>query len=147
MTENEISYKVIGAIYKVYNELGPGLLESVYEAALCYQLRKDGLRVESQVKLDVMYDGKVLPVDFRLDILVEDKVIIELKSVAEMKDVFHKQLLTYLRVAKKHLGILVNFTTTDIPYHNDCCTDTAYNHRNRCMGNEEKKVDYRQKSV
>ena len=59
MTENEISYKVIGAIYKVYNELGPGLLESVYEAALCYQLRKDGLRVESQVKLDVMYDGKL----------------------------------------------------------------------------------------
>ena len=103
MTENEISYKIIGAIYKVYNELGPGLLESVYEAALCYQLRKDGLRVENQVKLDVMYDGKVLPVDFRLDILVEDKVIVELKSVAEMKDVFHKQLLTYLRVAKKHL--------------------------------------------
>ena len=61
-----------------------------------------------------MHDGKVLPVDFRLDILVEDKVIIELKSVAEMKDVFHKQLLTYLRVAKKHLGILVNFSTTDI---------------------------------
>ena len=100
MTENEISYKIIGAIYKVYNELGPGLLESVYEAALCYQLRKDGLRVENQVKLDVMYDGKVLPVDFRLDILVEDKVIVELKSVTEMKDVFHKQLLTYLRVAK-----------------------------------------------
>ena len=116
MTENEISYKVIGAIYKVYNELGSGLLESVYEAALCYQLRKDGLRVESQVKLDVMYDGKALPVDFRLDILVEDKVIIELKSVAEMKDVFHKQLLTYLRVSKKHLGILVNFTTTDIQH-------------------------------
>ena len=114
MTENEISYKIIGAIYKVYNELGPGLLESVYEAALCYQLRKDGLRVENQVKLDVMYDGKVLPVDFRLDILVEDKVIVELKSVTEMKDVFHKQLLTYLRVAKKHLGILVNFSTTDI---------------------------------
>ncbi len=99
MTENEISYKIIGAIYKVYNELGPGLLESVYEAALCYQLRKDGLRVENQVKLDVMYDGKVLPVDFRLDILVEDKVIVELKSVAEMKDV---------------LGVLVNFSTTDI---------------------------------
>lgn len=94
--------------------MGPGLLESVYEAALCYQLRKDGLRVENQVKLDVMYDGKVLPVDFRLDILVEDKVIVELKSVAEMKDVFQKQLLTYLRVAKKHLGILVNFSTTDI---------------------------------
>ena len=75
MTENEISYQVIGAIYKVYNELGPGLLESVYEAALCYQLRKDGLKVENQVKLPVMYDGHVLPVDLRLDVLVEDKVI------------------------------------------------------------------------
>ena len=68
MTENEISYKIIGAIYKVYNELGPGLLESVYEAALCYQLRKDGLRVENQVKLDVMYDGKVLPVSVRIQL-------------------------------------------------------------------------------
>ena len=106
--------RLLELFIKVYNELGPGLLESVYEATLCYQLRKDGLRVESQVKLDVMYDGKVLPVDFRLDILVEDKVIVELKSVAEMKDIFHKQLLTYLRVAKKHLGILVNFSTTDI---------------------------------
>ena len=114
MTENEISYKIIGAIYKVYNQLGPGLLESVYEAALCYQLRKDGLKVDSQVKFDVVYDGQVLPVDFRLDILVEDKVVIELKSVSEMKDVFHKQLLTYLRISKKHLGILVNFTTSDI---------------------------------
>ena len=86
MTENEISYKVIGAIYKVYNELGPGLLESVYEAALCYQLRKDGLKVENQVKLSVIYDGHVLPVDLRLDVLVEDKVIVELKSVTEMID-------------------------------------------------------------
>ena len=114
MTENEISYKIIGAIYKVYNELGPGLLESVYEAALCYQLRKDGLKVENQVKLDVVYDGQILPVDFRLDILVENTVVIELKSVSEMKDIFHKQLLTYLRISKKHLGILVNFTTGDI---------------------------------
>ena len=84
MTENEISYKVIGAIYKVYNELGPGLLESVYEAALCYQLRKDGLRVESQVKLDVMYDGKVLPVDFRLDILVEELIDVAAGAVLEL---------------------------------------------------------------
>lgn len=114
MTENELSYKIIGAIYKVYNELGPGLLESIYEAALCYQLRKDGLKVDSQVKLNVCYDGHVLPVDFRLDILVEDRIIIELKSVLEMKDVFHKQLLSYLRLSNKHLGILVNFTTNDI---------------------------------
>ena len=114
MTENEISYKVIGAIYKVYNELGPGLLESVYEAALCYQLRKDGLKVENQVKLPVMYDGHVLPVDLRLDVLVQDKVIVELKSVAEMKAVYGKQLLTYLKISHLKLGLLVNFDTSDI---------------------------------
>ena len=114
MTENEISYKVIGAIYKVYNELGPGLLESVYEAALCYQLRKDGLKVENQVKLPVVYDGHVLPVDLRLDVLVEDKVIVELKSVAEMKAVYGKQLLTYLKLSHLKLGLLVNFDTSDI---------------------------------
>lgn len=74
MTESELTYKIRGAIYNV---LGPGLLESVYEAALCYELRKQGLHVENQVKLDVIYDGQVLPVDFRLDILVEDTVIIE----------------------------------------------------------------------
>ena len=114
MTENEISYKVIGAIYKVYNELGPGLLESVYEAALCYQLRKDGLRVENQVKLSVIYDGHVLPVDLRLDVLVEDKVIVELKSVTEMKAVYVKQILTYLKISHLKLGLLVNFDTSDI---------------------------------
>ena len=114
MTENEISYIIRGAIYKVYNELGPGLLESIYEAALCYQLRKDGLQIASQVPLKVSYDGKTLPIDYRLDILVEDKVIIEIKSVEEMKDLFHKQLLTYMRIAKVRLGILVNFNTGDI---------------------------------
>ncbi len=114
MTETEITYKIRGAIYNVYNALGPGLLESVYEAALCYELRKQGLLVESQAKLDVVYDGRVLPVDFRLDILVEGTVIVELKSVEEIKPVHHKQLLTYLRIAQKHIGILVNFNTNDI---------------------------------
>ena len=114
MNENEISFKIIGAIYKVYNNLGPGLLESIYEAALCYQLRKDGLQVERQVKLNVYYDGLLLPVDYRLDILVERTVIIELKSVIELLPVHHKQLLTYLRISKKHLGILVNFSSSDI---------------------------------
>lgn len=114
MTDNEITYKIRGAIYKVYNAFGPGLLESVYEAALCHQLRKEGLTVENQVKLDVVYDGVVLPVDFRLDILVEKSVIIELKSVEELKPVHHKQLMTYLRIAKKHVGILVNFNTDRI---------------------------------
>ena len=89
-------------------------MESIYEAALCYQLRKDGLHIASQVPLKVLYDGKTLPIDYRLDILVEDKVIIEIKSVEEMKDLFHKQLLTYMRIAKVRLGILVNFNTGDI---------------------------------
>ena len=114
MTENEISYIIRGAIYKVYNELGLGLLESIYEAALCYQLKKDGLRIDSQVPLKVYYDGKLLPVDYRLDILVEDKVIIEIKSVEEMKKLFHKQLLTYMRIANVKLGILANFNTDNI---------------------------------
>ena len=114
MTENEISYIIRGAIYKVYNELGPGLLESIYEAARCYQLRKNGLHIASQVPLKVSYDGNTLPIDYRLDILVEDKVIIEIKSVEEMKALFHKQLLTYMRIAKVRLGILVNFNTGDI---------------------------------
>lgn len=114
MNENDITYKIRGAIFKVYNELGPGLLESVYEAALLYQLRKDGLHVQNQKKLDVYYDGHLLPVDFRLDILVEDMVIIELKSVEMLKDVHKKQLLTYLKISGKKVGLLVNFNTSDI---------------------------------
>lgn len=114
MKENEITYKIRGAIFKVYNTLGPGLLESVYEAALCCQLREDGLSVERQVKIDVIYNGSLLPVDYRIDILVENSVIIELKSVDELKPVHHKQLLTYLRLAKKHIGFLVNFNTADM---------------------------------
>ena len=114
MTENEISYKIRGAIFKVYKELGPGLLESIYEAALCYQLTKDGLSVQKQVPVKVVYDGVVLPVDYRLDLLVEDKVIVELKSVETLMNVHHKQLLTYLKITGKKLGILVNFNNDDI---------------------------------
>lgn len=115
MTENEISYEIRGAIYEVYNTLGPGLLESVYEAGLVTELRDiRGLKVVQQENLDVLYKGTKLPVDFRLDLLVEDKVIVELKSVEEMKKVYFKQLTTYLRISNKHLGILVNFNCTDI---------------------------------
>ena len=114
MTENEISYKIRGAIFKVYKELGPGLLESIYEAALCYQLTKDGLSVQKQVPVKVVYDGVILPVDYRLDLLVEDKVIVELKSVETLMNVHHKQLLTYLKITGKKLGILVNFNNDDI---------------------------------
>jgi GxxExxY protein len=114
MTENEISYIIRGAIFKVYNELGPGLFESVYEAALIYQLKKDGVNVKNQQEVPVFYDGQRLDIGFRLDILVEDLVIIEIKSVEELKKVHHKQLLTYLKLTTLKLGILVNFNTDDI---------------------------------
>ena len=114
MTENEISYQIRGAIYDVYKELGPGLLESVYEEALVYELKERGLQVERQRHVPIVYKGIVLATDLRLDNLVENMVIIELKSVSELLPVHHKQLLTYLRLMQKHLGILVNFNTDDI---------------------------------
>jgi GxxExxY protein len=114
MTNNEISYQIRGAIYDVYKTLGPGLLESVYEEALCFELEQRGLKVERQKQVPVIYKGIVLKTELRLDILVEGEVIIELKSVEEMKKVYGKQLLTYLRLLDKRLGILVNFNTDDI---------------------------------
>jgi GxxExxY protein len=114
MIEEELTYKIRGAIFAVYKELGPGLLENIYEAALVYELEKRGLKVEAQKQIQVYYDGKVLPVDYRIDLLVEDKVILELKSVSDLKDVHFKQLLTYLRITKKRVGLLVNFNTEDI---------------------------------
>ena len=114
MTENEISYKIRGAIYDVYKELGPGLLESVYEEALCFELEQRGLKVERQIQVPIIFKGNVLKTELRLDVLVEDKVIVELKSVEEMKKVFAKQLLTYLRLMDKKIGLLVNFNTDNI---------------------------------
>ncbi|MBR4845675.1 MAG: GxxExxY protein [Bacteroidaceae bacterium] len=114
MTENEITYEIRGAIYDVYKELGPGLLESVYEEALCFELAKRGLTVERQKQVPINYKGQVLNTELRLDLLVEDNVIIELKSVEEMRKVFAKQLLTYLRLMNKHVGLLVNFNTDNI---------------------------------
>lgn len=114
MTENQISYQIRGAIYDVYKVLGPGLLESVYEEALCYELDQKGLKVERQKQVPVLYKGIVLKSDLRLDLLVEDKVIVELKSVSEMKDVFFKQTLTYCKLLNIKLGILVNFNVDDI---------------------------------
>lgn len=111
MTENEISYEIRKAIYEVYNEIGPGLLETVYEYALKYELESAGLNVKSQVVLPVKYKGFTLPTNYRMDLLVEDKVIIELKSVDELNSVHHKQVITYLKISNLKLGILVNFNT------------------------------------
>mgnify|MGYP002626378183 FL=1 len=114
MTENEISYIIRGAIYEVYNTLGPGLLESVYEEALLFELEQAGLKVKRQVDVPINYKGHKLANDLRLDLLVEEKVIVELKSVQELQDVFYKQTLTYLKLTCLKLGILVNFNTDRI---------------------------------
>lgn len=114
MTDNEITYQIRGAIYDVYKALGPGLLESVYEEALVLEIEQRGLHVERQKLVPVLYKGNLLKTELRLDLLVEDSVIVELKSVEEMKKVFAKQLLTYLRLLDKKVGILVNFNTDNI---------------------------------
>lgn len=114
MTENEISYIIRGCIFKVYNNLGPGLLESAYEAALAYELEKAGLHVQCQVALPMIYETIRVDVGYRIDLIVEGKVAIELKSVEHLLEVHHKQVLTYLRLSGFKLGILVNFCTEDI---------------------------------
>lgn len=114
MTDREIAYIVRGAIYNVYSALGPSLLESAYEIALTYELQKDGLNVRTQVPIDITYDTIKIPAAFRLDILVEDSVIVELKSVEKLEKVHYKQLRTYLRLTGLRTGILVNFNTENI---------------------------------
>ena len=114
MTDNDITYEIRGAIYDVYKNLGPGLLESVYEEAMVYELQKRGLKVERQVEVPIHYDGHIMKTALRIDILVEGRVVVELKSVKEMQDVFWKQTRTYLRLTGLKVGILVNFNTDNI---------------------------------
>ena len=114
MTDNQLFYQIRGAIFEVYNTLGPGLLETVYEEALCFELHQRGLKVERQLEVPIRYKEASLSTPLLLDVIVEDQIIIELKSVKELLDVHYKQLLTYLRLMNKSLGILVNFNTDDI---------------------------------
>ena len=114
MTDNELTYEIRGAIFDVYNELGPDLLESVYEEALAFELKKRRLEVARQVEVPIIYKGNELKTPLRLDLLVNNQVIVELKSVEEMKPVFSKQLLTYLKLLDKHVGLLVNFNTSNL---------------------------------
>jgi GxxExxY protein len=114
MQENELSYLIRGAIMRVYNTLGPGIFESAYEAALIHELRALNLQVESQVAVPLVYESVRMEVGYRLDILVENLVIIEVKSVERLLEVHHKQLLTYLKLSGLKLGILVNFNSEDI---------------------------------
>ena len=109
MSENEIAKEVVDAAYKVHVTLGPGLLESVYEVVLAYELKKRGLKVVCQKSLPVVYESVSFDGGFWIDMITEDKVILELKSVEEIAPVHKKQLLTYLRLADKRLGLLINF--------------------------------------
>jgi len=109
MSENQVSGEIIDSCIKIHKQLGPGLLESVYETVLAYELRSRGLQVAIQVPIPVLYEGINLEVGFCCDMLVNDLVIVELKSIETVLPVHKKQLLTYLRLAGKHIGLLINF--------------------------------------
>lgn len=109
MTENEISKIIVDVSYKIHTRLGPGLLESVYEAILYHELIKKGLKVERQKPIPVIWDDIYLDIGFRSDLIIEDKVIIEIKSVEKLSNVHLKQLLTYIRITGLKLGLLINF--------------------------------------
>ncbi len=109
MTENEIAKIVVDVAFKIHTQYGPGLLESAYQALMVYELRKRGLRVEAEKPITLNHDGVSIDVAYRADLIVEDKVIVELKSVEELAKVHKKQLKTYLRIADKRLGLLINF--------------------------------------
>lgn len=109
MTENDITGIIIECCVKIHKALGPGLLESVYEEILVHELLKKGLRCERKKGIPVLYDNLRLDLGFRADIIVEDMVIIELKSIENIPPVHKKQLLTYLKLANKKVGLLINF--------------------------------------
>lgn len=111
MTENEISHVIIGCALEIHKTLGPGLLESVYESALAYDLREKGLIVSTQLTVPLVYKEIKHEAGFRLDLLVENKVIVEVKSVEVLAPVHFAQILTYLRLTDKRLGLLINFNT------------------------------------
>ena len=106
---NFLASRVVNAAVKVHKELGPGLLESVYETCLYYELKKEINEVERQVSIPVIYDGRRLDADLRLDLWVKKKLIVEIKSVEALLPVHHAQLLTYLKLTRNRLGLLVNF--------------------------------------
>jgi GxxExxY protein len=109
MNENELSHKIIGVALRLHSALGPGLLESVYERALAHDLEEAGLEVKRQFPVNFIYKGINMDSAYRIDLLVNDKVVIEMKSVDSISDVCYLQTLTYLRLAEKKLALLINF--------------------------------------
>lgn len=111
MHENDISYKIIGAAIDLHKAIGPGLLESAYENALAYDLRELGFNVEQQMGLPFIYKEVKQDVGYRIDLMVENKVVIEIKAVETLLPVHYSQVLTYLKISKKKLGLLINFNS------------------------------------
>lgn len=109
MTENELATVVVDTAFRIHRTLGPGLLESAYESVIAYELTRQGLRVEQQRTLPLVWDGQVIQEAYRPDVIVEEKLVVELKSVERFAPVHKKQLLTYLKIGNFKLGILVNF--------------------------------------
>ncbi len=114
MELNDLSYSIRGAAYDVHSKLGPGLLESVYERALIFELEKRGLQVRTQIILPIIYDGITLENAYRLDMLINDAIIIEIKSVESLAKVHSLQLNTYLKLTDKRLGLLINFNSPSL---------------------------------
>ena len=112
----KIGKTILDCAFEVHKELGPGLMESVYEECLCEELRNRGLKVENQVFLPITYKGKKLEKSFRIDVLVEDIVVLELKSVEGIFPIYEAQLVTYMKLANKKLGFLINFNETLLKY-------------------------------
>ena len=111
---NNVSYKIVGCAIDVHKELGPGLLESVYQKCFVKELELRGFKVNQQIKIPIQYKGEYLDCDLRLDVLVEDLIIVELKSVESMLPLFKAQLLTYMKLLEKPKGLLINFNTENI---------------------------------
>lgn len=109
-----LSYEIIGYAIKVHKELGPGLLESIYEKCLCYELRKNGFDVKQQLIVPITYDHLLMDVDLRLDLLVNDAIVVELKATETFHPVYEAQLLTYMKLLQKPQGLLINFFTDNI---------------------------------
>ena len=109
LSANDVSHLIIKAALKVHSGLGPGLLESAYEACLVHELRKSGLDVQNQVPLPIVYDGVTLDVGYRIDLVVEDLVLVEIKAIEEIAPIHQAQLLSYLKLSGKSLGLIINF--------------------------------------
>ncbi|MBP7838729.1 MAG: GxxExxY protein [Bacteroidales bacterium] len=114
MEANQLTQEILNCAFKVHSALGPGLLESAYRACLVYELRKSGLEVEEEKQLPLIYEDVKLDCGYRIDILVNDEVVIELKTVEAFTEVHAAQVLTYLRLSNKHLGLLLNFYTKSL---------------------------------